>query len=320
MSDIAANNLKDDSPIFAAAFSRLLSTDGTMIIETPPRGPFKKTFEIYQQSLAKQVDPALQETQFSVHHVSAQDGVAAGVITQSTLDAERARLGPTLYAQSYECQFTALRGNLFAQSAIDKAIVDYDMTVNPITEKYIAVDLGFVSSKFAIVVVEFTKGKIRVLKAEEIEMPTYNQMLDRIMRYRKEYGNVQNIGVDATSRMEFALSLKERVGESNRTPFIKERMEYAKKMGVDLAKMMHVVPVIFSTESKAFMSSHARRIVEDPRLLLQINPEHQNLINALRSAVFDERGQLDKELSPNNDVLEAFFISMLFFHFRESNK
>jgi len=320
MSDIAANNLKDDSPVFAAAFSRLLSTDGTMIIETPPRGPFKKTFEIYQQSLLQQKDPDLMETQFSVHHVSAQDGVQAGVITQTTLDAERSRLGPTLYAQSYECQFTALTGNLYAQASIDKAVsTKYDLTLNPIREKYIVADQGYVSSKFAILIAQWEpyKKRIEILKAEEIEMPTYEQMLNRILRYRAEYGNVLNIGVDATSRMEFAMSLKERIGESNRWPYIKERMEYAKKMGLDIAKMMHVVPFLFSTESKSFMSSHSRRILDDPRGLIAIDPSFISLITGLRSAVFDEKGQLDKEMTPHDDLVDCFQMLMNFFHFSD---
>jgi len=320
MSDIAANNLKDDSPVFAAAFSRLLSTDGTMIIETPPRGPFKKTFEIYQQSLLQQKDPDLMETQFSVHHVSAQDGVSAGVITQTTLDAERSRLGPTLYAQSYECQFTALTGNLYAQASIDKAVsTKYSLDINPIREKYIVADQGYVSSKFAILIAQWEpyKKRIEILKAEEIEMPTYEQMLNRILRYRAEYGNVLNIGVDATSRMEFAMSLKERIGESNRWPYIKERMEYAKKQGLDIAKMMHVVPFLFSTESKSFMSSHSRRVLDDPRGLIAIDPSFISLITGLRSAVFDEKGQLDKEMTPHDDLVDCFQMLMNFFHFNE---
>ena len=45
MSDIAATNLVDDSGLFAAAFSRLANTDGSLIIETPPRGARGRVYE-----------------------------------------------------------------------------------------------------------------------------------------------------------------------------------------------------------------------------------------------------------------------------------
>jgi hypothetical protein len=49
MSDIAATNLVDDSGLFAAAFSRLANTDGSLIIETPPRGARGRVYEIFEQ-------------------------------------------------------------------------------------------------------------------------------------------------------------------------------------------------------------------------------------------------------------------------------
>jgi len=309
MSDIAANKLKDDSPVFAAAFSRLANTNGTILIETPPRGPFKKTFEIYQQSLTHK-DPERPDTLFNVHHVSAQQAVEAGVIDQGFLEAERQRLGHTLYAQNYECQFTALTGNLFAQESIDKATsIYYDLQrFMPHSAKIIVADQGYVSSKFAIIIAEMNAklGRLQILKAEELELPLYEQMVARILRYRKEYGNVVNIFVDATSKVEFALSLKGSIGESTRWPYIKERMDYAKKNALDLNEMMIVVPFIFSQDLKSFMSSHSRRVLDDPRGLVAIDESFIELITGLRSAVFDEHGFLDKEMTPHDDLVDCF--------------
>jgi hypothetical protein len=145
-------------------------------------------------------------------------------------------------------------------------------------------------------------------------------MIERILRYRQSYGNVQNIAVDATSRMEFAMSLKTRLGEENDWPRIHKKMLDYKSKGWDIAKSMQVVPILFNTESKSYMSSHARRIVEDPRGLIAIDPKFSELIIALRSAVFDDRGQLDKEMSPHNDLLDAFMEFCTFFHFKEKGK
>lgn len=48
-SDITASKLVNDESLFAAAFSRLANTDGTMLIETPPRRPKGKVFELYEK-------------------------------------------------------------------------------------------------------------------------------------------------------------------------------------------------------------------------------------------------------------------------------
>jgi hypothetical protein len=317
MSDIAANDLKDDWPLFAAAFSRLANTNGTMYIETPPRGPRGTVFEIYQQSLTKQ-ETTSEEGKFKVFHVTAQDGVKAGLIEQSFLDDELARLGPVKYAQTYGAQFVSISGNLFNQGAIDKAIQPLT-DLREMTEKYMAVDLGYVTSKFAIMIGEWEPKlhKIRILVAEEIEMPKYEQMLERLLRYKREYKNILNIMVDATNRQEFAMSLKTRLGENDDWRYVQKKMQEYKGKRWDLADAMTVVPIIFNLESKGEMASHARRIIEDPRELLAIDPKFNNLQIALRSAVFDDRGQLDKELSPHNDILDAFLMLLTRWKFRK---
>src|SRR5580765_5329753 len=301
MSDIAANDLKDDSPLFAAAFSRLANTGGTMLIETPPRGPRGRIFEIYQQAITVPQQPQQQSTtiegKFKVFHVTAQDAVREGLITQEFLDEERLRLG-ALYPQYYAAEFISVSGNLFAQSAIDKCIQPLTLAdLRENTEKYLAVDLGYSSSKFAILAGEWEPKlkKIRILVASEFQSPQYEQMIERIIRHKNELGNVKNIMVDCTSRMEFAMSLKTRLGEDNDWPRVHKKMLDYKSKGWDIAKAMMVVPILFNTESKEYMASHARQLIEDPREFLAIDPKFSNLIIAMRSAVFDDRGQLDKE-------------------------
>ena len=317
MSDIAANDLKDDSPLFAAAFSRLANTGGTMLIETPPRGPRGRIFEIYQQAITQTESI---EGKFKVFHVTAQDAVKEGLITQDFLDEEKMRLG-ALYPQYYEAQFISVSGNLFAQSAIDKAVQPLTDT-REMTEKYMAIDLGYVTSKFAIVIGEWEPKlrKIRILVAEEIAAPHYEQMLERILRYRREYKNVMNIAVDATSRQEFAMSLKTRIGEQDDWRYIHKKMLEYKTKRWDIAKAMTVVPILFNLETKGEMASHARQLLEDPRELFAIDPKFSDLTIALRSAVFDDRGQLDKEMSPHNDLIDAFLMFATFFKIRRKEK
>lgn len=334
MSDIAANDLKDDSPLFAAAFSRLANTGGSMTIETPPRGPHGRIFEIYQQSLLSSSPTSGYEIpiegRFKIFHVTAQDGVRARLITQEFLDEEKFRLG-ALYPQYYEAEFISVSGNLFNQSAIDRCIEKCNpLLLREYTEKYMAVDLGFASSKFAIIIAEhepklkserFPLGKIRIIKSEEISHPTQPQMMDRIIGYLEEYKNIKNIGVDATNREEFAMELKERIRErpSDWLSIRKKMAEY-KAMNWDINKGMRVVPILFNLESKNRMASHARQLIEDERQLLSIDPRHHELIVFLRSAVFDDRGQLDKKLTPHDDIGDAFLMLMSFFKIQRGEK
>ena len=86
--------------MFAATFSRLANTDGTMLIETPPRRPVGKVYEIYEKYYINEEHSDL----FDIPIVKVRDAVDAGLITADFLKEESERLGP-LYSQFYEAEF-----------------------------------------------------------------------------------------------------------------------------------------------------------------------------------------------------------------------
>lgn len=105
ISDLAAGSRVDDTEVFGAAFSRLANTNGTMLIETPPRRPSGMIYKIYEMSKMKRdVDADSPMSQFKVHEIPASMAVQAGLINDEFLDAERERLGP-MYPMYYECDF-----------------------------------------------------------------------------------------------------------------------------------------------------------------------------------------------------------------------
>ena len=124
MSDIAASSRIDDAEIFGAAFSRLANTNGTMIIESPPRRPSGMIYKIYEMSkLEKDVDTNDVTSQFKIHEIPATMAVDAGLITQEFLDAERERLGP-LYPMYYECDFYNSASTWYNKDLIQHGIME----------------------------------------------------------------------------------------------------------------------------------------------------------------------------------------------------
>jgi hypothetical protein len=227
------------------------------------------------------------------------------------------KMNEPFFAAEYNLQYAGRIGNIFSQAAINRCIVPLE-NIRPITEKYMAADIGYNSSKFGIIIAEYEPklDKIRILKAEEISNAEEPEMIQRLVQYYKDYQNIRNIAVDATSRQPFVTALKNAV--KDRHPYdwlhIHKKMQEYKTRGWDLNKAMTVIPVLFNTETKSMMTAHARQIIEDPDVLLQIDPKFNELIIALRAAIFDERGQLDKASTPHDDILDAFLMVMQLFN------
>jgi hypothetical protein len=128
-------------------------------------------------------------------------------------------------------------------------------------------------------------------------------------------GNIVNIGVDA-SQPELITSLKKLIDERHNWSYVQEKVQYCKKHNIDLAQCMIVCPIVFNTESRSYMTSHSKRLLDDSRSLVAINPKFSKLITALRGAIFDETGKLDKDESPHNDLLDTFQMICTFFKFK----
>lgn len=317
MSDVAATETIDDKSVYEAAGTRFASTEGYWLIESPPNGTRNHYFELYEQ-YKNNLDPTV-----NVIVVDIEEAINNNVVSREFLDAERRRLGHTWF-KYYGSSFLETEGNLFSIDSINKAIEkgklfppeDYRQG----SIKFIACDQGYSSSKFAVLVGEWDVNNkhLRILHSEEHQSPQFEFMINRILELRKIYGNVLNIAFDATSRMEFGMSLKARIGEENRWQKVKEIMDDYKRRGLELERRMIVVPVIFSTENKLKMSAHTQQLLDDSRQLVCISPKFDKLITSLRGAVFDDRGMLDKEATPSNDTLDSFMLLCQFIKIRSS--
>ena len=70
--------------------------------------------------------------------------------------------------------------------------------------------------------------QIRILYAEELDHPTYENAVDTIFRLTKQMGNIKNIGVDG-SNPELIVSLKKKIDERSDWKYIQEKVQIARK-------------------------------------------------------------------------------------------
>ena len=241
----------------------------------------------------------------------------------SIKDIERAKQSHLSFDREYDLKYLGKVGNLYSQLSIQNAIErgkNYDPdSINQLSEKYMTIDPAFSSSKFAILVAEWFRSEKHnkdIVYAEELDHPSYEETIDHVFRLTKQLGNIKNIGVDG-SNPELIISLKKKIDERSDWRYIQEKVQICKKKNIDIAQTMTVVPIVFTTENINFMASHSKRLLDDSRGLISINPKFSKLLTALRGAQFNEY-KLMKEESPHNDLMDTFLMLCTFFKFKSS--
>jgi hypothetical protein len=78
-------------------------------------------------------------------------------------------------------------------------------------------------------------------------------------------------------------------------------------------KSIFVIPVAFSKEHKK-MLAHCKEMLEYQNGHMAIHPEFNKLITSLRTAVERGDGTRDKEATSHDDCLDAFRLSLQFWH------
>jgi hypothetical protein len=62
------------------------------------------------------------------------------------------------------------------------------------------------------------------------------------------------------------------------------------------------------------MLAHRKELMEYQNGYVAIHPRHNKLVTALRTAVENGEGSLDKDATSCNDVFDAFRLSLMFWH------
>ena len=74
-----------------------------------------------------------------------------------------------------------------------------------------------------------------------------------------------------------------------------------------------MIPVPFAKYHKE-MLAHCKELLEYRNGYVAINPKHNKLITALRTAVEKGDGTLDKEATSHDNLFDSFRLSLQFWH------
>lgn len=131
MSDVTLADMTEErfNEAFGGAFSRLANTDGTMIIECPPRGPSGPVFNIVDEDDSLKKDGIAIELEegkeiltpsgFLVRKYTFNVGIACGMMTPEFIEKERRRLG-VLFGMYYEADFYSTDQTWFDKDSINQ--------------------------------------------------------------------------------------------------------------------------------------------------------------------------------------------------------
>ena len=135
MSDVTLADMTEERFIeaFGGAFSRLANTDGSLVIECPPRGPSGPVFNIVDEDDSLKKDGITIELEegkkiltpsgFMVRKYTYQVGLDCGMITPEFIEKEKRRLG-VLFGMYYMADFYSTDQTWFDKDSINQTSVE----------------------------------------------------------------------------------------------------------------------------------------------------------------------------------------------------
>jgi hypothetical protein len=229
---------------------------------------------------------------------------------------EKAKQSPS-FEREYNLKYLGLIGNVFHEKDIQNALKmgktydPYDLSNKDFDSSSMGIDCGFGSSAFGIVITRYAneKEKVQILYAEEFDRPDFNEMLSRVGNLIFEY-NPTKIYIDGANPA-FIKSLKIQLGDKGIEQREYERLvEYSKKYNKPIDEYMRVIPVSFNKEHKN-MLAHCKLMLEKD--YVEINPKFDKLVTALRTAVENGEGNLDKEQTSYDDIFDAYRLALKYY-------
>jgi len=303
----------EQEDVMAVARGYIAKTDPWIVMVSTPNEPnslfhrieqmksdeeagFKRLFYLYERGLGKIYEPhfieAEKEQNYFKREYEGQYAYGVGTLFNEPQILECERLG----------------------REIDSRIRDMRPSIRDATRKSLGIDIGWGSSRTALVLTEFIDGKIRAIYCQQFSRPDYDAMVKQVYSLIKQY-NLDNgtnkVFVDG-SAPSFIASIKTIVGEE---PDYTRLVQLARESESDPVYFMNIVPVNFSQRNQP-MLDHAKEIVD--RHMLAINPDssqgHQDLLTDLRIAKNKPDSlKLDKSTENRMDLFDALRLSLEYY-------
>ena len=309
VSDIAATELIDYTPSLNAAMTRLANTNGSMIIESPPRGPQGKLYDIWRHALERRPDDVNPDMTFWPIKIPSKLAVEAGLIEQEFLDRARAEMGSQEFNKFFEAEFSATQGNIFNFEMVDKALqLGKTSDIKNVTDdfsrpRYMGVDPGHGSSNFGICITQPRKNFIEVIYAKEFNRESIAEMIEYCWILAHQY-NVEKVFIDGNNSGHVR-DFKRRFGENQ---YYEKEVATLRGQNQEIAQFMKIVPVNFGKEGKE-MIARAEYFLERGEMAIS-EDDFAELIVQIRSAEYDNKGGLDKKRH-QMDLFDAWRMSIL---------
>jgi len=226
----------------------------------------------------------------------------------SLQDIENTKQSPS-FEREYNLKYGIGTGNCFLYEDIEKCLQLYKPTkINHDCSISMGIDPGFGSSKFGITILQLEDNLIKVMYAQEFDRPSYESMIYKIGELKHKY-NPQKIFVDA-AKPDFIKSLKIQFNESTNYEQI---MQDSAREKIDYEFRMYVIPISFSVFGKELLGRF-QHVVSKSWFSIS-NIEHKELVQQMRTAKYQDNGNLDKSETGNStfDVFDSTRLALKMF-------
>ena len=185
------------------------------------------------------------------------------------------------FAREYCGEWGSNSGDIFSSEALEQ-ISSEDFKIMPYDDSFdrvMALDPGFSSSNFGIVIAQRLNNIPHVIYAEDFERQSYTQILKKVEALAKSY-NIRKIRVDS-SRPELIKDLRE--------------LHY------------DVIGFNFRTLGKEMTANAAEKVA---KLQCRIHPTFKRLISQLETIRFNPKGTPDKNNHNPFDLGDSFLMAL----------
>jgi hypothetical protein len=305
----------DYTEVIDGAFTRLAMSRGRFIIETIPRGPKGKVYEIWQNAVSGKND-------FKWFKFPIELAIDAGLVSQKFIDSERARLG-AFFPEYYGAEFISVGGNVFhpghIQRAMElaKALPGYDISYGVDYPKSMGVDPAFGSdSMFAIVVTQKRNNLIEVIFAEEFQGMDHQMMCNMISNMMHRM-NITKVYVDMQMQ-----SVSDKLKQMQNDEVNPDENRKSIPLNDIRFKPYKINPIAFGRYGMQ-MIQLAQRIFSENLIAID-GLRFNNLITQLKTATLvnpsGDRPELDKQTYGTMDMFDAFRLSLCNYGFDRPNE